>query len=124
MGTNYYHRTNICKCCNRYDKQHIGKSSGGWEFSFQGYKDEENQPKIASFEDWKREFQADGKIFDEYGKEYSFDEFVKMVETKKGGTFNDRPNLNQYDYCKEKGCITSRDWKDDDGHAFTSAEFS
>ncbi len=124
MGTNYYHRTNICDCCSRYDERHIGKSSGGWEFSFQGYKDEEHQPKIASFEDWKRELQAEGKIFDEYGKEYSYEEFVKFVETKKGGTFNDRSNTNQYDYCVEHGYGVSNDWKDAEGHPFTSAEFS
>jgi len=36
MGTNYYHRTNICEKCGRFDETHIGKSSWGWTFSFHG----------------------------------------------------------------------------------------
>ena len=124
MGTNYYHRINICESCSRYDKRHLGKSSGGWEFSFQGYNAEQHQPPLLSFEDWKRKLQADGKIFDEYGKEYSYKEFVELVENKKGGTFNGRPNLNQYDHCKENGYNLNDDWKDPEGHPFTFSEFS
>lgn len=38
MGTNYYVAKNKCDCCKRYDKEyHIGKSSWGWSFTFQGY---------------------------------------------------------------------------------------
>ena len=48
MGTNYYHRTNICPHCNRYDERHIGKSSVGWHFNFRGY------DEIKTFEDWKK----------------------------------------------------------------------
>ena len=125
MGTNYYHRTDICECCKRYKEQHIGKSSGGWEFSFHGYDGEENQPVIMSFEDWKRELQTDGKIFNEYGEEISFEDFVKLVDDKKGGTFNDRPNLNHYDYCSEQAFYNmNRNRKDPEGHPFTFAEFS
>jgi hypothetical protein len=39
MGTNYYVVENACECCNRYDETlHIGKSSCGWAFTFQGVK--------------------------------------------------------------------------------------
>lgn len=128
MGTNYYQRTDICDCCNRYKEVHIGKSSAGWEFSFQGYIGEENNPKIMSFEDWKRELQADGKIFTEYGEEVSFEDFVKLVEDKKEGQWREKPNLNHYDYClsksKERGYTMTNDWKDEDGHSFTGCEFS
>ena len=125
MGTNYYHRTDICETCKRYKEQHIGLNSAGWEFSFQGYLAEKHQPTIMSFEDWKRELKADGKIFDEYGKEIFFKDFVKMVEDKKGGTFNDRPNLNHYEYCKKQAlCNMDKDWKDPEGHSFTFSEFS
>ncbi len=54
MGINYYHRTNICKECGRYDERHIGKSSHGWQFSFHGYNFSEFQEgsiDIHSFED-------------------------------------------------------------------------
>ena len=76
MGTNYYHRTNICKCCDRYDEKHIGKNSMGWQFSFQGYKDDES-PNIESFKHWKKVLQ-EGKIFDEYDKEISVNEFISL----------------------------------------------
>ena len=102
MGTNYYQRTDICPCCNRYKEKHIGKNSGGWDFTFQGYNFVESQPKISSWEDWKRELKDNGKIFDEYGRELSFDEFVAFVEENHNGSFKDRPNLNHYDYCVEK----------------------
>jgi hypothetical protein len=100
----------------------------GWEFSFQGYN--ESQPEIYSFEDWKRELQADGKIFDEYGQEISFEDFVKLVEDKKisKGRDKSKPNINHYDYCfaehEERGYDMKNSWKDDKGHSFTFTEFS
>ena len=117
MGTNYYHRTNICQCCNRFNERHIGKSSAGWQFNFQGYNGYEI-PNIISFEDWKKELQSDGKIFDEYGRDISFKAFVQMVKSKQS-----QPN-NHYDYCIEQGYIMDNDWKDIKGYSFTSAEFS
>jgi len=122
MGTNYYHRTDICECCNRYKEKHIGKSSAGWQFSFQGYRDYKDQPKIESFQDWKRELLADGKIFDEYGREFSFHEFCELVESKQS-----QPN-NHYDCCAASsvavGYDMSQDWKDEEGYSFSSSEFS
>jgi hypothetical protein len=90
----------------------------GWKFSFQGYAGIEDNPKIQSFEDWKRELQADGKIFDEYGREMPFDEFVKFVEEKEK-----QPN-NHFDWCHKEGYDMSRDWKDDAGFSFSSSDFS
>ena len=124
MGTNYYQRTDICKCCNRYKERHIGKSSCGWQFSFQGYMGYEDNPKIQSFKDWIREIKADihSKIFDEYGRELSLDEFIKLVEDKKAESHN------HYDYCKKeasnRGYDISNDWKDDEGYSFSSHDFS
>jgi len=118
MGTNYYQRTDICKCCNRYEERHIGKSSCGWKFSFQGYIENEDNPKIQSFEDWKKELQADGKIFDEYGTEFPFEEFVSIVENREVEA------LNHFDWCSKEGYDMSRDWKDDKGFSFSSSEFS
>ena len=122
MGTNYYQRTDICESCQRFKERHIGKNSMGWQFSFRGYKSYEDVPKITSFEDWKRELQADGKIFNEYGEEFTFDKFVELVESKKTA-----PN-NHYDYCKReesnRGYSMDNDWKDDEGISFTGGEFS
>ena len=120
MGTNYYQRRNICEHCDRYDEKHIGKSSAGWQFSFQGYKDEAKPHlhTILSFIDWKKELQISGKIFDEYGRELSIEEFIELVEGKQS-----QPH-NQYDHCVKEGWNMDNDWKDQEGYAFTSSDFS
>ena len=133
MGTNYYYRTNICDCiggCGRYDEKHIGKNSAGWEFSFQGYYNfgDEDKPDIRSFEEWKKELQTGGKIFDEYDRETSYEEFIAFVEEMQTGKFNNRPNKNHYDYCKsmqkERYYDMNNDWKDKEGYSFTTHDFS
>jgi hypothetical protein len=121
VGTNYYQRTNICECCGRYEERHIGKKSAGWEFSFQGYNED---IEIYSWEDWKKVLKEKGKIFNEYGEEISYEEFVKLVEDSKGGEYNGRLNTNHYDYCEKDGCITNNDWKDPEGHSFSLSDFS
>lgn len=121
MGTNYYQRINICDCCSRFDEIHIGKSSAGWQFHFQGYIDRDSFPKIASFEDWKRELQV-GKIVDEYGREYTLPEFIEIVEAKQKVL----TNINHYEYCQSAEGYTrnNRDWIDKEGYSFTKSEFS
>ena len=118
MGTNYYQRTDICECCKRFKQRHIGKNSMGWQFSFQGYSGFEDNPKIKSFEDWKRELQADGKIFDEYGRELTFEEFVELVEKSQ------TEKLNHYDWCHKQGYDMGNDWKDPEEYAFGFRDFS
>ena len=80
MGTNYYYyRTNICKTCGRFEEAHIGKSSAGWQFSFQ-------MPEgvVIKSIGAMRTF-LDGKIiFDEYGKTVTHEDFWEMVESKQG----------------------------------------
>jgi hypothetical protein len=77
MGTNYYTRTNACKECGRYDQIHLGKSSAGWRFTFQGnhgqyYKD------VPEMKKWLK-----GKtITDEYGNTLSYKAFWGMVSRK------------------------------------------
>jgi len=112
MGTNYYHRIDICEHCDRYDERHIGKSSAGWQFNFWG------DDNIKSFKDWKEVLKLGGKIFDEYGTELSFKDFIYLVE------FKQNQPKNHYDYCTEQGYDMRNDWKDEEGYAFTSSEFS
>jgi hypothetical protein len=124
MGTNYYHRFNICSECERYDERHIGKNSGGWEFSFRGYKDSEGNPIIVSWQDWKEILKAFkyGKIFDGSGNEWSYDDFVAKVEKTKG-------LQNHYDYTIKAGHqymyndFHYENWKDAEGWSFSSTEF-
>ena len=105
MGTNYYHRTNTCPRCGRYDEQHIGKSSGGWSFSFQG------TDSIRSYSDWLQILEGNGKIFTEYGEEVTLEDFKELVNYKSGG--------------KNHAKLYPDDsWLDNEGHSFSSYEFS
>jgi hypothetical protein len=126
MGTNYYVAKNKCDCCKRVDHEyHIGKSSYGWAFSFQGYK----WNNLTSWKQWK-EFLKNQQIIDEYGDDVSYEEFVTMVETYKAPGFvreDGHVNLQH----NNQGKIDNRpwfnpeyDWDDEDGYSFTSREFS
>jgi hypothetical protein len=134
MGTNYYYRTDICKCCNRYTERHIGKKSYGWEFSFRGYQ-EYDGVTLKSWIDWKNYFQANyGKVFNEYGDEITIDKFIEIVEKSRDlyipFSAPEEPikesikPQNHFDYCQEKGYISHLDWKDDAGWSFYNGEFS
>jgi hypothetical protein len=126
MGTNYYVAKNLCECCNRYDEEyHIGKSSYGWAFSFQGYREE----RLVSWRAWK-EFLKNQIIMDEYGERIDYDWFVNFIETHKAPGYvreDGRKNLQH----NEQGKIDKRpwfnpeyDWDDEDGYAFCSRWFS
>lgn len=125
MGTNYYLRTNICECCDRYDEKHIGKKSVGWQFGFRSYRTEEIE--IETCENWLEVLlkavliDRTGKICNEYGAEVPFDSFVEMVKKSK----DNLENKNHYDWCVEHECLNSyNQWKDAEGYSFTDSEFS
>ncbi len=116
MGTNYFHRTNICEKCGRHDERHIGKSSMGWVFTFQAYGNndiEDNEPVIMSYKDWLKALEAGGKIFDEYGEETSLDDFKAMVERKR-----DSPHNQALEYPDRFNFV------DDEGNSFSLGYFS
>ena len=124
MGTNYYARYEICECCKRYEELHIGKSSAGWSFSFRGYSEEYMLYGVKSFDDWKRVIKEHNmKIYDEYGNYITLDEFIGIVESKKGGE-------NLFTYSKKNGVQSSIDlsvlermWLDNEGNSFSDMEF-
>ena len=116
MGTNYFHRYNRCDHCGRYDERHIGKQSAGWQFSFRAHTDSEMRLIIGSWNCWKMALTT-GSIFDEYGKEWSYADFVAKVEATKDG-------LSHYDEMARTWAVTEDDWKDSDGWSFTNGEFS
>ena len=126
MGTNYYVAKDHCECCDRYDEEyHIGKSSWGWAFSFQGYPAE----RLVSWQAWK-EFLRDKIIMDEYRERVDYDGFVEMVETVKAPGYV-RPDGHKNLRHNEQGKVDPRpwfnpdyDWDDEDGYSFTSKEFS
>jgi hypothetical protein len=126
MGTNYYVAKNRCECCNRYDVEyHIGKSSIGWAFSFQGYPSE----RLVSWRAW-REFLKNQIIMDEYGERIDYEWFVTMIETYKSPSFvneNGRKNQQHNEAGKRDKYPwfnPEYDWDDEDGYSFCSREFS
>jgi hypothetical protein len=125
MGTNYYVVDNVCECCKRYDeKYHIGKSSWGWAFTFQGYK----YDGLTSWQKWK-DYLKDKKIYDEYGELVDYDWFIWFVETEKAPNFvnpdNGRKNLVHNDEGRKEGWFNPEwDWDDPEGYSFSSRNFS
>ena len=75
MGTNYYARRGACKTCGHsHNETHIGKSSGGWNFSLHV------TPTIKSLEDWMEILRdKDITIFNEYGDEVSIAEMLDTI---------------------------------------------
>ena len=121
MGTNYYAYRNACEHCGRGDDElHIGKSSGGWTFSFQAYKQfetwDEKEP-IDNYDKWISVLSEPGVVLrNEYGEVVSLEEFMKLVERKKDASLN-------YTDCVKHHPIWSKHhgescWLDDKGHSF------
>ena len=85
MGTNYYAKRHACATCGRGDDPwHIGKSSAGWRFHWNGYGHDENHPRTVA--EWWAYLEANPDcIEDECGKAHTLAEFKAWVEAKKGG---------------------------------------
>lgn len=77
MGTNFYTRINECASCERFEEIHLGKSSAGWQFSFQ-YNDGKYYKNMPQMKKWLK----DKIIKNEYGEVISNEDFWKMVRTK------------------------------------------
>jgi len=110
MGTNYYTKANSCKECGRSDEFHLGKSSAGWQFTFNWNGGEQYQ-SVSELKEWLK-----GKtIRDEYGDAISNKQFWdKVKQTMRKG------NLN---HCLETGgndnyCMNI------DGYSFIDGDFS
>lgn len=142
MGTNYYLKYNECKCCNRFDQIHLGKSSGGWKFTFQTIEnfelklvdpahviaDSEETITIESWKDLQKflrmcviDFKT-ARIVDEYGEPHSLEEFEKLVRDK----FIDK---NKSHYWEVKNDTrypmdAERELIDEEGHSFSRTDFS
>jgi hypothetical protein len=105
MGTNYYHRRDVCPTCQRAAEEvHIGKSSMGWTFSFSG------TAGYRTWEEWRDVLRSGGEIRDEYGDAVTLAHLERLVEEKRGG--------------KNHAATYGDGWVDPDGHSFSSREFS
>jgi hypothetical protein len=119
IGTNYYHRTEVCPHCGHAAEEvHIGKSSSGWTFSFHG------TDQIRSWTDWKAHLAAGGEIRDEYGEVVSLEQFAALVERKRSAP------SNHTTYCRASDTLWTREhgfrdcWLDEEGHSFSGGDFS
>jgi hypothetical protein len=108
MGTNFYTKLKECEHCERYEKIHLGKSSGGWQFSFQ-YNNGEYYKNVEEMKEWLK----DKKIINEYGDEESYDDFWEMVDIKQ----RDYTKNHAQDYPGQNEMVI-------DGYSFTNCEFS
>ncbi len=95
MGTNYYARINICKCCGKPEEEiHIGKSSAGWTFTFHATE------KIRSYKEWLKILsKKETEIYNEYDEKVYIKDFKRMVEnkrTEKNNQARDYPEEGSY----------------------------
>ena len=127
LGTNYHIYSGICGTCRHGERRrHIGKSSGGWSFSFRGYRQPcDGEPPITSWMQWHEYLQSEladrhSEIRDEYGRTVSLDEFIAMVEQKKSSKHNHTL------YCQTHHPDHARRecWLDEEGNSFCDNEFS
>jgi len=105
MGTNYYYKEDIDTCCHcgRTSEEvviHIGKSSAGWRWLFNG-------TKYKSYQEWMF-FLANHKdsIYDEYNRKIDFTEITYLFD-KEGMSHGSRFSF-----------------KDKDGYELSNTDFS
>lgn len=153
MSTNYYYRPNPAGKLAVLQDLHIGKSAGGWLFNFQAYKSL-GQParessvdvgdnlkvriqlpavpalELTSANQWLSLMVADGgRILDEYDQELTLNEFQIILEDlnpKTAKAPNGQPLRCPFEAARMSHYppAPGQAWKDEDGYAFTLANFS
>jgi hypothetical protein len=75
MGTNYYARHGACKTCGHSDNEvHIGKSSGGWNFSLHVL------PNLTTLDEWVGYWAEEGvEIFNEYDEKITPEGMFRII---------------------------------------------
>ncbi len=118
MGTNYYA---VKKKPTIAEPIHIGKSSWGWLFLFQSQNDTWREEPVVwntynQVKEWLDKY-TNGKdkpyvILDEYDREISYEDFIKLVEDKQ----------------KDEHCLSNPDNftynRNVDGYRFSDGDFS
>ncbi len=118
MGTNFYlHQYRL----NKHDYPdtgfHIGKRSCGWVFHFEAHE----RPHVKTVEEMRQQT-FNGYIYDEYGTEYTYEQFWKEVEETKEPDVDGRPNYVLVDPEYPHVISPSVEWEDE-GFAFTLSDF-
>lgn len=105
MGTNYYAVKKKPRIIKVYDKIHLGKSSIGWRFAFQGQPEYyKNYKEFENFILNNKEFD----IIDEYGHKIEPKELLELIAEKQK---ENNPDDFTYD-------------ENIDGYRFSDEEFS
>lgn len=121
MSTNFYLPQtcpNPCKHCSVEDL-HVGKRSVGWEFGFRAY------PDIRSRKDWEARVAEVGTVTDEYGQEYTPEQFWAEVDATRAPRPDGSAPLTR-DGMRGKQGIPMEDpnrFMDEQGWDFTTREF-
>ena len=118
MGTNYYAVRNRP---SQMDPIHIGKSSMGWMFLFHRQNDSWRDIPVTwntynQVKDWLKKYTVDDPkyvIINEYDEIISFDDFIKLVESKQNDPICQK-NPDNFRY----------DVQNVDGYRFMGGEFS
>lgn len=109
MGTNYYTKTKKCESCgHKPEGIHLGKSSGGWQFSFQ-YNGGQFYKNVTEMKEWLK----DKEIEDEYGRKISQEEFWQMINDKQKEENHNHARI----YSDTRNFVI-------DGYSFSDCEFS
>ncbi len=114
MGTNYYVKEAECSECGRHETIHLGKSSAGWQFTFQ-YNGGRFYKSVPEMKKWLKE----KTIKDEYGATVPQKTFWEMVAAKqKPENLNHAKEVSRdYPHTKGQQHIIG-------GYSFTDCEFS
>lgn len=120
MGTNYYHEIELCDKCHNSEREHIGKSSAGWTFTFHA------TDAIRSWKDWQAKLANGGRIVDEYGREHSLEDLQQLVagKQKPWGPNGVAPLNHTVEMRKDRWGSSQQNFLDPEGHSFSEGEFS
>ena len=115
MGTNFYlhfHRSDIE---NGIEGFHIGKRSAGWVFHFEAH----DKPVVKTVSAM-RALTKLGFIYDEYDREYTYEQFWQEVEDTKKPWFGKAPYV--LEDLENPEPLLFPCWEDE-GFAFTEGDF-
>lgn len=118
MGTNYYVEAQPpCEHCKRpYESKHVGKSSMGWKFLFNG-------TEFKTFGEWKKYLlEHDGLIKNEYGDNEPAEELINFIVSKSDG-MNLAEYYEKYPEHRSPWNANHKEWEDG-GCRFYDGEFS
>ena len=123
MSTNFYASAacdHPCEHCQP-ERLHIGKRSGGWTFGFEAHDDR----GLTTRKEWQAYLRKPGvAITDEYGQQYTPDEFDALVDRTREPWGPNRIEPRRRDGWNDwTGTWDDRRYRDPEGWDFWRGEF-